>query len=212
MAKKKKFYVVWIGREKGIYDSWDSCKKQVDKFYNAKYMGFFSMDEAKKAITEGYEKYWGLKKTNLKTLTNEQLKLIGSPILNSISVDGAWDTSTLKCEYQGVITKTKEIIFHKGPFEEGTNNTMEYLAIVHALSFCKKHSIDLPIYSDSKIAINWVKKKQMKTNLIETSKNKELFNLLERAKKWINENTYKNKILKWETKAWGENPADFGRK
>jgi ribonuclease HI len=30
--------------------------------------------------------------------------------------------------------------------------------------------------------------------------------------KWLKENEYPNKILKWETRAWGENPADFGRK
>jgi ribonuclease HI len=36
--------------------------------------------------------------------------------------------------------------------------------------------------------------------------------LLDRAVKWLHQNNYKNKILKWETKAWGENPADFGRK
>jgi ribonuclease HI len=42
--------------------------------------------------------------------------------------------------------------------------------------------------------------------------NKELFHLLERAVTWLRNNSYRNKILKWETKAWGENPADFGRK
>lgn len=39
-----------------------------------------------------------------------------------------------------------------------------------------------------------------------------LFELIYRAIKWLNENTYENEVLKWETKAWGENPADFGRK
>ena len=33
-----------------------------------------------------------------------------------------------------------------------------------------------------------------------------------KLEKWLNENKYENQILKWETKAWGENPADFGRK
>ena len=42
--------------------------------------------------------------------------------------------------------------------------------------------------------------------------NKKLFDMLARAKKWLHANTYENEILKWETKAWGENPADFGRK
>ena len=36
--------------------------------------------------------------------------------------------------------------------------------------------------------------------------------MIQRAEKWLQENTYNNPILKWETKAWGEIPADFGRK
>jgi len=46
----------------------------------------------------------------------------------------------------------------------------------------------------------------------ENEKNCKLFDLIERAEKWLNENTYSTKILKWETTAWGEIPADFGRK
>jgi ribonuclease HI len=40
----------------------------------------------------------------------------------------------------------------------------------------------------------------------------ELFVLLDRAVLWLRSNEYKNPILKWETKVWGEIPADFGRK
>lgn len=29
---------------------------------------------------------------------------------------------------------------------------------------------------------------------------------------WSENNTFENKLLNWEKKAWGENPADFGRK
>jgi ribonuclease HI len=54
--------------------------------------------------------------------------------------------------------------------------------------------------------------KKARTNHARSGKNKKLFELIGRAIKWLNENTYSNKILKWETKAWGENPADFGRK
>lgn len=36
--------------------------------------------------------------------------------------------------------------------------------------------------------------------------------MIERTIKWLNQNKYSNQILKWETRAWGENPADFGRK
>jgi ribonuclease HI len=115
-------------------------------------------------------------------------------------------------EYQGFELHTGRLLFKKGPFQDGTNNIGEYLALVHALALLKKHQSDLPIYSDSITAISWVKKKKANTKLEATPRNKELFELLERAEKWLKENTFTNKILKWETTEWGENPADFGRK
>lgn len=39
-----------------------------------------------------------------------------------------------------------------------------------------------------------------------------LFDLIARAEKWLRDNDYTNKIVKWETREWGEVPADFGRK
>jgi len=212
MAKKKKFYVVWVGRKKGIFTTWEECKKQVDKFFGAKFMGFLTRGEAEKAFSEGFQKHWGLRRKVPEKLNEESLRKIGSPIKESISVDGACDTSTGLAEYQGVSTEDKTLLFHRGPFEDGTNNIVEFLALVHALSYCKKHNIELPIYSDSKIAIGWIKRKEIATSKGRNEKNKELFELIKRAINWLKENDYSNKILKWETKAWGENPADFGRK
>lgn len=115
-------------------------------------------------------------------------------------------------EYRGVDTETGKEIFHQGPFEEGTQNVGEFLAIVHALALLKKQQGDLPVYSDSRNAIGWVKDKEHNSSLVKTTKNEKLFELLDRAVKWLQENTYNNSVLKWETRAWGENPADFGRK
>jgi len=83
---------------------------------------------------------------------------------------------------------------------------------VHGLAFPKQQKMDIPIYSDSVNAILWIKNKKNKTKLEPCEENKLLFELIERAEKWLKENTYKNKILKWETDKWGEIPADFGRK
>lgn len=100
-----------------------------------------------------------------------------------------------------------------GPFNNGTNNIGEFLALVHGIALLKSKNMDsLPIYSDSKIAMSWVKKKQCRTNITFDSSNKEILDLIRRAEKWLEENSYKNPLLKWETKAWGEIPADFGRK
>jgi len=195
MAKKKKrFYVVWQGRKTGIFESWNECKDQIHEFENAKYKSFESKEEAIKASESHFSKYI-FKKDGLYKSSIIASKDVGEPILDSISVDGACEGNPGIAEYQGVNTRTKAKIFHGGPFQEGTNNIMEFLALVHAISYCKKKDIKVPIYSDSKIAINWIKLKKCKTKLNSTDKNAHLFNLIER-----------------ETRVWGENPADFGRK
>jgi ribonuclease HI len=61
-------------------------------------------------------------------------------------------------------------------------------------------------------AISWIKAKKCKTQLERTANNAEVFARIEAAEKWLATNTYTTKIYKWDTKAWGEIPADFGRK
>jgi ribonuclease HI len=58
----------------------------------------------------------------------------------------------------------------------------------------------------------WVRQKKCKTKLACPTINEPIFNLIERAEKWLSENAYSTQIIKWETSEWGEIPADFGRK
>ena len=208
---KKKFYVVWNGHKKGVFTSWDACKKQISNYTGAQYKSFTSKEAAENAFKGNYKDYVG-KDTKTIQLSEDELKKYGKPILNSIAVDAACAGNPGKMEYRGVDTKTKKQLFIQGPFEQGTNNIGEFLALVHGLGYLKQRNLDLPIYSDSKIAISWVKKGECRTNLPITSENKALFDFVKRAEKWLKANTYTTKILKWETKAWGEIPADFGRK
>jgi len=208
---KKKFYVVWKGAKTGVFTSWDVCKKQINDYKGAQYKSFSSKEAAEKAFKGKYDDYKG-KDTKRVQLSEEELKKYGKPIITSISVDAACAGNPGKMEYRGVNTETKKQLFIQGPFEQGTNNIGEFLALVHGLGYLKQRNSDLPIYSDSKIAMSWVKKGQCRTNLQITSENKALFDFVKRAEKWLKENTYTTKILKWETKAWGEIPADFGRK
>lgn len=208
---KKKFYVIWNGHETGVFTSWNVCKKHISNFKGAQYKSFVSQIEAQKAFKENYVNYIG-KDTKKVKLSEEELKLIGKPIIPSLSVDAACSGNPGKMEYRGVNTKTKKQLFFQGPFENGTNNIGEFLALVHGLGYLKQQKIDLPIYSDSRIAISWIKKQQCRTNLPITAENKILFDFIKRAEKWLKKNTYSTQILKWETKAWGEIPADFGRK
>ena len=209
---KNKFYVVWKGLNPGIYDNWAECKAQVDGQEGAKYKSFENREEAAKAFEAGYTHY-------LKTVSSPKAVArlapeapIGNPINESLAVDAACSGNPGDMEYRGVYTATGQEIFHIGPLKEGTNNVGEFLALVHGLALLQQRGSDLPIYSDSRNAISWVKKKKCKTLLARKPINEPIFELIERAEKWLNTHTYTTQILKWETSVWGEIPADFGRK
>tara|TARA_R110000868_G_scaffold97876_1_gene269308 strand:+ start:23141 stop:23782 length:642 start_codon:yes stop_codon:yes gene_type:complete len=210
--KKQKYYTVWKGHHTGVFENWNDCKAQTTNFEGAQYKSFESFDAAKQALKGNYKDYIGKSKPFKSELSAEQLKKIGQPNYNSICVDAASSGNPGKMEYRGVDTKTKKQLFLQGPFAEGTNNIGEFLAIVHGLALLKKHNSDKIIYTDSKTAISWVKKKTCNTKLERNTKNKLLFELVDRAVHWLKTNSYKTVIVKWETKAWGEIPADFGRK
>ena len=115
-------------------------------------------------------------------------------------------------EYRGVHLPSGKQTFHFGPVQ-GTNNIGEFLAIVHALALLKQKNLpNMPIYSDSRTAQIWVQKKKCKTTLERTPQTEKLFDIIARAERWLQTNTYTNPILKWDTDNWGEIPADFGRK
>lgn len=213
MAKKRKLYVVWEGHNPGIYDSWADCQLQIKAYQGAKFKSFESVAEAQEAFRKGYGDYinynkFGAKKTANPMYSEEAKKNI---VWDSISVDAACSGNPGVMEYQGVDTKTKFQFFHQ-KFPLGTNNIGEFLAIVHALAMFQREGKTTPIYTDSKIAMGWVQRRQCKTKLVRNAKTEYLYELIERAEKWLKSNHFSNKILKWDTKNWGEIPADFGRK
>ena len=213
MAKNKpKFYTVWRGRKTGVFDSWDDCKAQVGGFEGALYKSFDSRAEATRAFADPAHAHIGQNKKPASAVSPLKAAIVGQPITDSVVVDAAWNTASGDMEYQGIYLPTKQKLFAMGPYSDGTNNIGEFLAIVHALAMLHQRGSALPVYSDSKTAIGWVKKKKANTKLEETPRNAVLFELLARAETWLLNNVYANKVLKWETEYWGENPADFGRK
>ena len=206
---KQKFYVVWKGRKTGVFSSWADCSAQVTGFNGAEYKSFENREAAEAAFQSDYEEYKGKR---VPTVSPAMLEIIGKPIENSYSVDASCIGSPGPMEYQCVHTTTSQQIFHQGPFENGTNNIGEFLAIVHALALFKKRGIIAPIYTDSETALTWVKHKKCKTKLPPDETNRPIFELIVRAEDWLHQNEYKNELLKWDTNAWGEIPADYGRK
>lgn len=208
---KNKFYVVWKGKTPGIYDTWNDCKAQISGFEGAIYKSFPTKEIAEIAYNGNPWKYIGSNKTKQSSYNNPS---VGAEeiIKDSVAVDAACSGNPGVMEYRGVLTKSGEQIFHDGPYEDGTNNIGEFLAIVYALALLKQKKSNLPIYSDSKTAISWIKKKKCNTKLDRTPRNIKLFEMIERGEKWLANNTWDNKIIKWDTPNWGEIPADFGRK
>jgi ribonuclease HI len=263
MTQKPKYYVVWKGRKTGIFSSWEACAAQVQGFTGARYKSFPTRQAAEQAL-HGQ----GTPAPRARTAEAGRKWLIAPnpPRAASYCVDAACSGSPGPVEFRGVDLLTGKEVFRKGPYEHGTNNVGEFLAIVQALMILNDNHLPTarsssgatparpgarsitsrastgaissrastgaissrastgatssragaatatPIYSDSNTAIGWVRKKCCNTTLSADKKNAVLFELIDQAQAWLEEHTFSNPILKWDTQAWGENPADFNRK
>ena len=228
---KTKYYVVWSGREPGVYDNWSDCEEQILNFPGAKYKSFASAAEAAKAFRGGDDDSNPADLGTILIAASEHRAGSRSPLPshNSASltpsymsnpdvdktawaVDASCQGNPGIMEYRGVELATGRELFKVGPFQDGTNNIGEFLAIVHALAEMNRRNEWHNIYSDSKTALAWVRNHNVKTQLKQTDRNKKLFELLGRGVVWIRSHSWPVKIMKWQTELWGEIPADFGRK
>ncbi len=211
---KQKYYVVWVGRDTGIFRTWEECRANVEGYKGAKYKAFDSEAEAKAAFCD--EDYLS---THIKPHAPAQTRRSAAAhaggtavcVTDSLAVDAACSGNPGPMEYRGVYVATGKEVFRFGPVF-GTNNIGEFLAIVHGLALLKQKGLGMPVYSDSRNAMLWVRQKKCKTKLERNARTEQLFRMIERAEKWLHDNTYDTDILKWDTRRWGEIPADFGRK
>ena len=212
---KQKFYVVWRGRKPGVYDNWDDCKQQVEGIGEAAYKAYATLEDAEEAFWRGKEDA-----QPAQAVAGQDDKKSDTPLPaaaprpydeDAIAVDAACSGNPGPMEYRGVDLRSGQELFHLGPMH-GTNNIGEFLAIVHALALLKKQGVKRTVYSDSRNALLWVRQKQCKTKLERNAQTEGLFQLIDRAVIWLRKNKIEVPLLKWQTKEWGEVPADFGRK
>ena len=167
---KKKYYVVWKGREPGIYKDWDSCKKQVDKFTSARYKSFPTKEEAEAAFTgkeikpvrsssagSVVKKRAGGK--TIKTYTASEIA--GIKVDTKMFTDGGCEPNPGKAG-SGVAVYRDGVIdelWHGLYNPKGTNNTAELNALYQALLMAQ-NEIDkgrsVAIFCDSKYSIQCV--------------------------------------------------------
>lgn len=226
---KQKYYVVWEGREPGIYRTWAECEAQVKGVAGALYKSFPTMAEAERAYDDlppsrpkAAPSPAPRRKKTAATADlppnppsdrhDTVLPLPPEVTAQAWAVDAACSGNPGPMEYRGVDLATGQTVFHFGPVH-GTNNIGEFLAIVHALALIKRDNLHLTVYTDSRNALLWVKARKCRTKLARTPHTEALYQYIARAEKWLRENDWSDiPLLKWETSRWGEVPADFGRK
>ena len=167
-----KFYVVWVGREPGIYTDWVSCRRQVDKFPAAKYKSFPTREAASAAYEAGHTasraNSAGVEKTpskssparnSPKTFSAEEVAAVTAEV--KIFTDGGCEPNPGNAG-SGIAVYRNESLesLWYGLFNpHGTNNTAELNALHQALLMASAelatgHSV--AIFCDSQYAIQCV--------------------------------------------------------
>lgn len=217
-----------MGRQTGVYDEWEDAREQIEGFPGARYKGFDSAEAASLAYRNGPDSTLSSLGSLLlkagaakrkpereadRILTLDQQKKMFPEIdPTAWAVDASCLGNPGKMEYQCIDLATGQRVFHFGPVAPSTNNIGEFLAIVHALSLMYQRGERHTIYSDSRTAMSWVRKKTANTKLTGEKGNPKVSELIRRAEIWLRTHPTDIPVLKWQTEIWGEIPADFGRK
>lgn len=172
----KKFYVVWVGRETGIFTSWPYTKEQVDKFPKAKYKSFKTQEEAEAAYAAGW-------RTSGHTMVKKKAKASSNKIQPILKTDPvkkiALDVASTKsfdvkiycdgaCDPNPGEAGSGVAVYREGNLTElwyglynpqGTNNSAELNALHQALHIAKEdidNGKEVQIICDSQYSINCV--------------------------------------------------------
>ena len=198
-----KHYVVWVGHEPGVYTTWAECQTQTKGFSGARFKSFPTKAEAEQAFKDGPDGA-----AVVGAVVNKQ-----GYIEDSISVDVGTQGNPGIMEFKGVDTSNGVVLFEGGPYTLGTNNMGEFLGVVTGLQYLQEQKkFTTPVYTDSITALAWVRNKKVLSKLVRNEQTRELWEETEKAIQWLERNDYKNPVLKWDTVAWGEIKADYGRK
>ncbi len=177
----KKFYVVWQGRQTGIFTDWSTCKKQVDKFAGARYKSFSSQSEAQAAFKGGSaastannlltnteakssapkgSKTPATKKAtsahSIKTYSPAEVTALAADI--KIFTDGGCDPNPGKAGSGIAVYRNNQLdeLWYGLYNPQGTNNTAELNALHQALIMAKSditRGYSVAIFCDSQYSI-----------------------------------------------------------
>lgn len=205
---------MWVGVKPGVYSNWNECQLQIKNYPAAKYISAKSKAEAEALYALPWQEVLGSGSDRARGNLTAAKTVLNLPpdFTHGIAVDASSIGNPGKMEYRGVDSLTGEEIFRSKVYPVGTNNIGEFLAIVHALALFHESNPTIPVYTDSRTAMSWIKAKKCRTKLPASPATAALMAVIARAEQWLATHRWTNPLRKWETDQWGEIPADFGRK
>lgn len=175
----RKYYVVWAGREPGIFTDWDSCREQVEHFAGARYKSYPTLDQARAAWVAGADAATGpaaragsrppvspvarrgAGRPGVGPQTLAAPEVAAHPATTHIFADGG-------CEPNPGRSGSGVAVYRHGRLDElwyglheprGTNNTAELRALHQALLIAESEAdagATVAVFCDSKYAIQCV--------------------------------------------------------
>ncbi|CCK75015.1 probable ribonuclease HI [Oleispira antarctica RB-8] len=163
----KKFYVIWVGREPGIYTDWPTAQKQIMKFSGAKYKSFPTKAEADAAFSGGSvssDAGAGSKPRGSSSKTSRGNNLSAPPIKTDVVIycDGGCDPNPGKAGSGVAVYQDDQLIqLWYGVYNpNGTNNTAELSALFYSLQLAQhatKQGLSAQILCDSMYSIQCIR-------------------------------------------------------
>jgi ribonuclease HI len=157
----QKFYVVWSGRQTGVFADWATTRRAVDKYAGARFKSFPTRADAEQAFARGYVVNPHQTPRGENTATPDSASSAAHQFDVTIYCDGA-------CEPNPGNAGSGIVVYRAGKLAElwfglynprGTNNTAELNALYHALRMAEaeiKTSNTVEVCSDSAYSINCI--------------------------------------------------------
>jgi ribonuclease HI len=159
----QRFYVVWSGRQTGVFTDWATAQRAVDRFAGARFKSFSTRAEAEQAYREGNSPADASRaRTNRKPAGERRALHTAHQFDVSIYCDGACDPNPGHSG-SGIVVyrggELRELWF--GLYDpQGTNNTAELKALYHALRMAEseiERGNTVEVCSDSAYALNCIR-------------------------------------------------------
>lgn len=164
----QKYYVVWKGRETGVFNDWSTCKKHIDHYPGARYKSFKTKAEANTAFKgssgSSSSDFSGSqstinKKPGIKTYTAAEIKDL--EVDTKIYTDGGCEPNPGQAGSGIAVYRDEEIseLWYGLYNSNGTNNTAELNALFQAMLMAKdeiNQGRSVVIFCDSKYSIQCI--------------------------------------------------------